>query len=86
MNFNEDSTRMLHHKILRDSKKMSILAFPHRETCYQPFNLHRLLGTTNTKTLAILNSCIKLYAITSQQPTKDNKHPNGPIQAITKIH
>ena len=65
---------------------MSILASPHSETYYQPFNLHCLHGTANTKTPAILHSCIKLYTITTQQPTKNNKHPNTPIQAITKIH
>ena len=86
MNFNDDSTRILHYKVLRDNQKMSILAFSHRETCYQPFDLHRLLGTQNTKTLAILHSCIKLYAITLKQPTKSNKHSNGLIQeAIAKI-
>ena len=86
MNFNDDSTRILHYKVLGDSQKMSILTFSHRETCYQPFRLHRLLGTQNTKMLAVLHSCIKLYAITLKQPTKANKHPNWLIQeAIARI-
>ena len=64
---------------------MSILASPHSETYYQPFNLHCLHGTANTKTPAILHSCIKLYAIKLQQPTKTNKHPYAHIKAIAKI-
>ena len=62
MNFIDDSSRILHYKVLRDNHKMSILAFPHRETGHQPFDLHGLLSTQNTKTPAILHSGIKLYA------------------------